>query len=172
MSTAPRAPTAAEIRDRIRELIAQHTGTALETINPEASIWDSFPPNPSHGEHPSVGAFLNQLQSEYQVYLREEDVVEDPTLTVLAYTIREKVLNPELSVRHLEEERRVMQKSRTYGLWTIGIIVLVMVVATKGSPGYKLLVGGGVMLVLTAAFLLRLRSDRQRKAALDDITPE
>jgi hypothetical protein len=155
-------PSVREIRDRLAALVALHANADPKHINAHESIWDAFPPNPPGIEHPSVAAFLDDVQTRFGVYLREEDTLDGPSIETLAHIVREKIEHPELSLAHRATERHEL----TRGLWialayiNIGFVPLAFV-ATMGTLRYKAAVALGIGAFLTVSTVLVFRKERE-----------
>jgi len=112
--------TQKEIRKRVVALIASHTGVTAESVEGDSPIWEHFPTSTTRAEHPTVTAFVQDVHSEFNVYLTEEEWGE-PTPESLAKDIRAKRENPATSVADWAHDRAALKKG------TISFFVIIVI---------------------------------------------
>jgi hypothetical protein len=157
--------TQREIRERLVALIALHTGVSAESVARESSIWDNFQPSKTRGEHPTVTSFIDGVQSEFKVYLTEEEW-EDPTPESLAQTVRAKLENPAASLadwtRERDGELKGIKISMVFFTVLFGPIAFF---SASGTLNRRMLVVTLLVLVFNL-MLLSIYQDKKRKQPL------
>ena len=141
-----------DIRERVVELIARHTGVTLQSIDRDSPIWDHFPRSANKREHPTVTSFVQDVHSEFNVYLTEDEW-EDPTPNSLAEKIHAKRENPAASVADWTRDRADL-KSGTM-VFAVFVLALFPAVFFFGSgPRITRVVVGLALPVFFAVLLL------------------
>jgi hypothetical protein len=157
--------TQSEIRERLVALIALHTGVRAKSVARESSIWDNFQPSKTRGEHRTVTSFIDGVQSEFKVYLTEEEW-EDPTPESLAHTVRAKLENPAASLadwtRERNEELKGIRVSMAFVTVLFGPIAFF---SASGTLNRRVLVVALLVLVFNL-MLLSVYYDKKRKQPL------
>jgi hypothetical protein len=144
--------TQKEIRERLVALIASHTSLPAESVGWNSPIWEHFPESSTRSEHPTVTSFIDAVQSEFNVYLTEEEW-EDPTPDSLAQVIRAKIENPAASVADWTNDRAGRKKGMISG-FVIIVIVFPALFFFGSGPLLTRVVVGLVLPVLLGVMLL------------------
>jgi len=141
-----------DIRAKVVELIARHTGVTLQSIDHDSPIWDHFPRSSNRGDHPALTSFVQSVHSEFNVYLTEDEW-EDPTPNTLAETIHAKRENPAASVADWTKDRADL-KSGTM-VFAVFVLALFPAVFFFGSgPRITRIVVGLALPVVFAVLVL------------------
>jgi hypothetical protein len=156
-----------DIRERVVELMARHTGVTLQSIDRDCPIWEHFPRSANKREHPTVASFVQGVQSEFNVYLTEDEW-EDPTANTLAETIRAKAENPAASFADWNRDRADL-KSGTM-VFAVFVLALFPAVFFFGSGPRITRVVVGLALPIFLAVLLLL-GYRRKVRELDASAP-
>ena len=150
--------TQKEIRERLVASIASHTGTPAESVGWNSPIWDNFPASSSRAEHPSVTSFVNAVQSEFNVYLTEDEW-EEPTPDSLAQIIRAKIANPALSIADWTNEKTARKKGMIGAFVFVVIAFPAMFVFGTGPFLTRVVIGLGLPVFLGAMLIGGYRKD-------------
>jgi hypothetical protein len=155
--------TQSEIRERLVALIALHTGVSAKSVARESSIWDNFQPSTTRGEHPTVTSFIDGVQSEFKVYLTEEEW-EDPTPESLAHDVRAKLENPAASLADWTHDR----KSTLSGFITMFVVTNVLIVgvgvaSVVGTWEQRASVMVGLLLLVNLMTLNLYRAEKRKQ---------
>jgi hypothetical protein len=156
-----------DIHERVVELIARHTGVTLQSIDRDSPIWDDFPRSANKREHPTVTSFVQDVHSEFNVYLTEDEW-ENPTPNTLAEKIRAKRDNPAASVADWTRDRADL-KSGTI-VFAVFVLALFPAVFFFGSGPRITRVVVGLALPVVFAVLLRV-GYRRKIRELDASAP-
>ena len=150
-----------EIREKLVALIASHTSVPAERVGWHSPIWDHFPGSSTRSAHPTVTSFIDDVQSEFNVYLREEEW-EEPTPEGLAQVIHAKKENPAASVADWINERAARKK----GIISAFVIVVVVFPALfffgSGPWLTRVVVGLVLPLFLGVMLLVGYRKDARK----------
>jgi hypothetical protein len=153
--------TQKEIRERLVTLIATHTGLPAGSVGRDSPIWDQFPTSSNRREHPTVTSFVDDVQSEFNVYLTEDEW-EEPTPDSLAQVIRAKSENPAASVADWTNEKAARKK----GMISAFVIVVIFFPAIfffgSGPWITRVVVGLGLPLFLGVMLLVGYRKDARK----------
>jgi hypothetical protein len=153
--------TQKEIRERLVILIASHTSVPAESVGWNSPIWVHFPASSTRKEHPTVTSFVDDVQSEFNVYLTEEEW-EEPTPDSLAQVIRAKSENPAASVADWTNERAARKKGMISAFVIIVIVFPAIFVFGSGPWVTRVVVGLGLPLFLGVMLLVGYRKDARK----------
>jgi hypothetical protein len=159
--------TQKDIREEVVALIASHTGITPHSIDRDSPIWVHFPRNTNKQEHPTVTSFVQDVHSEFNVYLTEDEW-EQPTPNTLAEDIRAKRAEPAASVADWTKDRADL-KSGTM-VFAVFVLALIPAVFFLGSGSRTTRVVVGFLLSVFFAVLL-LVGYRRKIRALDASAP-
>ena len=133
-------------------LIASHTGRPAESVGWDSPIWDHFAASSNRGDHPTVTSFVDDVQSEFNVYLTEDEW-EEPTPDSLAQIIRAKSENPAASVADWTNEKAGRKKGMISS-FVIIVIVFPAIFFFGTGPWLTRVVIGLVLPIFLGAMLL------------------
>jgi hypothetical protein len=143
--------TQKDIREKVVALIASHTGVTPQSIDRDSPIWIHFPANTNKQEHPAVTSFVQEVHSEFNVYLTEDEW-EQPTPNTLTDDIRAKRENPAASIADWTKDRADL-KSGTM-VFAVFVLALFPAVFFLGSGTRTTRVVVGIALSFFFAVLL------------------
>jgi hypothetical protein len=149
--------TQKEIRERVLGLIASRTGFAAQSVGRDSRIWDHFPTSTNRGEHPTVTSFVQDVHSEFNVYLTEEEW-EEPTPGSLADAILAKLENPASSVADWNHERATLKKGMLSAFVVMAILGPAIFFFGSGPWVTRFVMGLGLPLFAGAALLVGYRN--------------
>jgi len=153
--------TQKEIRDRLVTLIATHTSLPAESVGWNSPIWDHFPASSTRREHPTVTSFVDDVQSEFNVYLTEGEW-EEPTPDSLAQVIRAKIENPAASVADWTNDRAGRKKGMISAFVIVVIVFPALFFFGSGPRLTRIVVGLVLPLFLGGMLLVGYRKDARK----------
>ncbi|MFL5557142.1 MAG: hypothetical protein ACJ794_00785 [Gemmatimonadaceae bacterium] len=153
-----------DIRQSVVALIVSHAGVTAESVKPDSPIWDHFPTSTNRWAHPTVTSFVQDVHSEFNVYLTEEEW-EDPTPNTLVEDIQAKRENPAASVADWSHDHAAVKK----GMISLFVIVAIFFPAIfffgSGPWLTRLALGLGMPLFLGLMLLLGYRKQIRKMNA-------
>jgi hypothetical protein len=151
-----------EVRRRLLDLIARHGRAETELAEPDTSIWGRFPSSGAGTEHPTVTAFVKDVESTFDVYLTEEEW-EDPTVQSLTETIHAKRLNPDKSIADWQRERGKSRKGLKWMLWFVNLLFGPIPLFTVPGPwSRKMAIALGLSVFMNTMLLLSYWASMRR----------
>ncbi|MEY2525982.1 MAG: hypothetical protein QOE73_753 [Verrucomicrobiota bacterium] len=162
--------TQMEIRERVVALIVSHTGVLAQSVGRDSPIWDHFPTRTGRSgarESPTVTSFVQDVHSEFNVYLTEKEW-EEPTPDSLAEDIRAKRENPAASVADWTHDRAALKKDAINFFLIMVILGPAILFFGTGPLITRLVIGLGLPLF---AGVMVLGGYRNRIRKLDAAAP-
>jgi len=156
--------TQKEIRERIVALIASRTGVLAQAVGRDSPIWDHFPTSSNRRAHPTVTAFVDDVHSEFNVYLTEEEW-EEPTPNRIAEDIHTKQRNPGTSVADWAHDRAARKKGMISSFVIIVILFPAIFFFGSGPWLTRLVIGLGLPLFLGVLLLVGYREETRKEDA-------
>ncbi|MFL5462842.1 MAG: hypothetical protein ACJ78I_11910 [Gemmatimonadaceae bacterium] len=156
--------TQKDTRERVVALIASHAGVTAESVQHDSPIWDHFPTSTNRWAHPTVTSFVQDVHSEFNVYLTEEEW-EDPTPNTLTEDIHAKRENSATSVADLTHDRAAVKKGMISLFVIIAIFFPAILFFGSGPWLTRLAVGLGMPLFLGLMLLLGYRKETRKMDA-------
>jgi hypothetical protein len=159
------------IRERLIALISRHAEVSPDSISQGSPIWQRFPVSTTYREHPAVTSFVHDVQSEFGVYLTEEEW-QDPTPNSLAERIYAKSENPTVSRADWTRDENEMRRGARMAFVVLNVMLgIASLLAARGSPASQIFVVAGVLLLVNLTLLLIYRAAIKKLNAAAPRTP-